>query len=106
MPTVIGQTSDGRDIIKLTPSEGCLWRCTPCGNYLRGRSEVWGHWMLFFEGHSIFEKLSTGEGYHQTIEGLHRREWDISKPPGQPDEIGQHSSGDIDGTPAMGIPDR
>lgn len=74
MPTVLGKTSDGRDIISHDPSEGCQWRCTTCGNYLRGRSEVRGHWTLFSDGHSLFQKLSTGRTYHQTIEGLYRRD--------------------------------
>lgn len=77
MPTVIGPTGDGKHIVRHDPSEGCRWRCTTCGNYLRGRSEVWGHWMRFNEGHSIFQKTSTGRMYHQTVEGLFRRNWEM-----------------------------
>jgi hypothetical protein len=80
MPKVIGQTSDGRDIIRHDPSEGCKWRCTTCGNFLRSQTEVHGHWTLFNEGHSMFEKLTSGQVYHQTVEGLYRR----NMPPVQP----------------------
>lgn len=77
MPTVIGKTDDGRDILRHDPAEGCRWRCVQCGNYLWSRTEVRGHWALFFEGHSVFENLRTGEVHHQTTEGLHLRKWDL-----------------------------
>lgn len=75
MSKIIGLTTDGRDIIRHDPSDGCRWRCTTCDNFLRGRSEVRAHWALHNEGHSLFEKLTTGQLYHQTIEGLYRRNW-------------------------------
>lgn len=82
MPTVIGQTSDGRDIVTHDSAEGCQWRCLSCGNYLRSQTEVHGHWMLFNEGHSLFEKLTSAQVYHQTVEGLHRR----NMPPVRPSQ--------------------
>ena len=80
MPTVIRQTVGRTEIVTHDPAEGRRWRCTTCGNYLRGRREVHGHWMLFSEGHSLFEKLISGQVYHQTVEGLQRR----NIPPVQP----------------------
>jgi hypothetical protein len=77
MPTVIGRTDDGREILRYHPSEGCAWRCVTCGNYLYGRNEVRGHWALFSEGHSVFERRSDRALHHQTIEGLHRRDWEV-----------------------------
>jgi len=73
MHSMTVHTSTRNSIVRHDPEEGCRWRCTTCGNYLRGRTEVWGHWMLFHEGHSLFEELRTGRVCHQTIEGLHLR---------------------------------
>jgi len=71
--------SDGRDIIRHDPSEGCWFRCLSCGNWLRGRYEVRGHWALHNRGHSVFVDRK-GRAYHQTVEGLQRREWDVMPP--------------------------
>jgi len=73
MPRVTGRTTDNLDIVRRYPSEGCHWRCTTCGNYLRRRSDVRGHWAQFSEGHSFFEKVGARLLYHRTVEGLHRR---------------------------------
>jgi len=73
MPTVIGQTSDGRDILRYAPEEGCRFQCVDCGCWLRGEFEVQGHWALCFKKHSVFVDRS-GRVYHQTVEGLHREE--------------------------------
>ena len=81
MPTVIGQTDDGRDILRYAPEEGCSWQCITCGNYLRGRGEVRGHWALFSRGHSVSRHLRTGKVHHQTIEGLHERDRHLDDPP-------------------------
>lgn len=55
---------------------GCHYTCLTCGLHLHGKNEVWGHWMLSFSGHSIFVDTK-GHHYHQTVEGLHRRQnWD------------------------------
>ena len=86
MPTVIGQTEDGRDILRYAPEEGCSWRCVTCGNYLRGRSEVRGHWAIFAQGHSVFRQLRTGKVFQQTVEGLHERDWEIAEPDPPADE--------------------
>jgi len=75
MPTVIGRTDDGRDILRYAPEEGCSWRCATCGNWLRGKAEVRGHWRLHSRGHSVFVHRKTDKVYHQTIEGLHERDW-------------------------------
>jgi hypothetical protein len=75
MPTVIGRTKGGRDIVRHAPEEGCAWRCATCGDFLRGRFEVRGHWALHSRGHSVFVRRRTGRVYHQTIEGLHERDW-------------------------------
>ena len=80
MSTVIGHTTDGREILRHDPSEGCEWRCTTCGNWLAGRSEVRGHWLLLNEAHSIFVNVETGRAHHQTVEGLHERDW-VADPP-------------------------
>jgi len=80
MSTVIGQTTDGREILRHDPSEGCEWRCTTCGNWLAGRAEVRGHWLLFNEGHSVFVNVRTGRMHHQTVEGLHERDWELPPP--------------------------
>lgn len=74
MSTAIRQTTDRRDIVRHGPADGCRWRCLICGNYLRSRSDVRGHWALFSERHSLFAKLSLGHIYHQTVEGLHKRQ--------------------------------
>ena len=54
--------------------EGCKWQCITCGLHLTSRREVEGHWRLYSEGHSIFRNVKSGVLYHQTIEGLHKRE--------------------------------
>lgn len=77
------ETTDRRDIIRHDPAEGCRWRCITCGNYLRSRNDVRGHWALFSEGHSLFAKLSTSHIYHQTVEGLQRRGM-MTAPPDDP----------------------
>ncbi|MEI6500295.1 MAG: hypothetical protein WCP21_04625 [Armatimonadota bacterium] len=74
MPTVIGHTAGGREIVRHDLSEGCHFRCTTCGNWLYHRAEVRGHWALFSERHSVFTDRM-GRVFHQTIEGLHRRDW-------------------------------
>ncbi|MEN6643992.1 MAG: hypothetical protein ABFE08_16265 [Armatimonadia bacterium] len=74
MPTVIGHTPDGREIIRHDPSEGCRYRCLTCGNWLARRREVRGHWALYSDGHSVYADRA-GRTYHQTVEGLHRRDW-------------------------------
>ena len=68
------ETTDRRDIIRHDAAEGCRWRCLTCGNYLRSRSDLRRHWALYSEGHSLFVKLSTRHIYHQTVEGLHKRQ--------------------------------
>lgn len=78
MPTVIGHTPDGREIVQHDPSEGCRFRCTTCGNWLYRRTEVRGHWLLFSEGHSVFVDRK-GQTHHQTVEGLHRRDWPVAE---------------------------
>ena len=56
--------------------EGCQYTCRTCGLHLFGKREVEGHWLLFNEGHNIFAD-NREHMFHQTIEGLHRREkWD------------------------------
>ena len=77
MPTVIGHTEDGRDILRHEPHEGCQYRCVTCGDWLRGPYEVRGHWALCGTGHNVFVDLR-GRAFHQTVEGLHEREWDVA----------------------------
>jgi len=82
MPTTIGRTEDGRDILREAPEEGCRYRCTTCGNWLHGRTEVRGHWLLSSQGHSVFEDAESGKAHHQTIEGLFERDWGVVVAPG------------------------
>lgn len=56
------------------------FRCLTCDVRLRGRSAVREHWLLFDEGHSIFVNVTTGRTHHQTVEGLHERDW-VADPP-------------------------
>ena len=91
MPTVIGDTPDGREIVRHDPSEGCRYRCVTCGNWLWGRSEVRGHWALYGRAHFVFEDRR-GRAYHQTIEGLHRRD----RPVGEAGQM-DHTEGENDG---------
>jgi len=72
--TASRQATAGADIVRHDPADGCRWRCRTCGSYLRSRGEVRGHWALYSEGHSLFVKLSTRHIYHQTVEGLHKRQ--------------------------------
>lgn len=53
--------------------EGCQYQCGTCGLHLYSKQEVRGHWAIHQEGHSIFTDAK-GRTYHQTAEGLHRRE--------------------------------
>jgi len=78
VPKVIGHTTDGRPIMRHDPSEGCQFRCTTCGNWLYRRAEVRGHWALFSGGHSVFVDRK-GRVFHQTAEGLHRRDWPVAE---------------------------
>jgi hypothetical protein len=60
---------------------GCKYQCLTCCNWLRGEFEVWSHWRYTqaWHGHSIFVDRN-GVCYHQTTEGLHKREhWDADK---------------------------
>ena len=91
MPTVIGHTPDGREVVRYDPSEGCQFRCLTCGNWLYRRAEVRGHWALHSRGHSVFVDRRA-RVYHQTIEGLHRRDWPVGAA-GQ----GDHTEGETDG---------
>ena len=76
MSAVVDQTPNGRDHM---PDEGCQFRCVTCGNSLRGRREVRGHWAICNRGHSVFVDRK-GRAYHQTVEGLHRRDWHVATP--------------------------
>ena len=59
-----------------TNCAGAKYQCATCGLHLYGKREVRGHWALHSEGHSVFTS-TMGRAYHQTGEGLHRREaWD------------------------------
>lgn len=78
MPEVIGLTEDGKEIVRHDPSEGCRYRCMTCGNWLRARPEVRGHWALFSESHSMFVDRR-GNRFHQTVEGLYRRDWTVAE---------------------------
>ena len=78
MPTVLGHTPDGLEIVRHDPFEGCQFRCTTCGNWLYRRAEVRGHWLLFSEAHSVFADRN-GRVFHQTAEGLHRRDWPVDE---------------------------
>ena len=60
-----------------TEAEGYEYRCITCGVYLRDEAEVRDHWLPVSEGHSVFIHCRTGRAYHQTIEGLHQRSWEI-----------------------------
>ena len=60
-----------------TEAEGYEYRCVTCGAYLRSEAEVREHWLPVSEGHSVFVHCRTGRAYHQTIEGLHQRSWEI-----------------------------
>jgi hypothetical protein len=73
MPKVIGRTPDGREILRHAPEEGCAWQCVTCGNYLRGRREVRGHWAICSRSHRVFRHLRTGRVHDQTVEGLFER---------------------------------
>ena len=86
MPTVIGQSSDGREVLSHAPEEGCAWQCTTCGDHLRERFEVRGHWALHSTGHSVFRHMRTGKVCHQTIEGLHARDWEVAASPPEAEE--------------------
>lgn len=78
MPTVIGHTPDGREIVRHDQAEGCRYRCVTCGNWLYRRAEVRDHWALYSGGHSVFVDCQN-RTYHQTIEGLHRRDWPVAE---------------------------
>ena len=73
MPKIVGQTEDGRDILKHDVADGCGWTCVSCGAPLRGRREVRGHFALFSKGHSLFIRTKDGTTWHQTVEGLFER---------------------------------
>ncbi len=78
MPQVIGMTTDGKEMLRHDPSEGCAYRCI-CGTWLRSRLEVRAHWAISSRGHSIFLRVRTGQVFHQTLEGLHERDWDVEE---------------------------
>lgn len=78
MPTIIGHTADGREVLRYDPSKGCRFRCVTCGCWLRGPFEVRGHWALHSRGHSVFADRQ-GRAYHQTVEGLHERDWLVER---------------------------
>lgn len=71
MPSVIGKsaTAQGED----------GWRCLTCQDVFSSSAAVRRHWERFNEGHSVFVAIATGCLHHQTIEGLHERDWTITE---------------------------
>jgi len=74
MSTVIGHTTDGRELLRHAPPEGLDWRCTTCGEGLPDESAVHRHWASYDQGHSVLVHVPTGRTYHRTIEGLFGRD--------------------------------
>jgi len=58
----------------------CEFRCVTCDLPLRDRAAVREHWLQYSEGHSVYQAVATGTVHHQTIEGLHRRNWELAPP--------------------------
>lgn len=58
------------------------WRCLTCQTVFASSAAVRRHWEWHSEGHSVFRQIATGRLHHQTVEGLHERDWvPLGEPP-------------------------
>lgn len=55
------------------------WRCLTCQKVFTSPATVRRHWERYSERHSVFREIATGRLHHQTIEGLHERDWTITE---------------------------
>ncbi len=60
-------------------AENAGWRCLTCKKVFTSSAAVRRHWEGLSEGHSVFRQIATGRLHHQTVEGLHERDWTITE---------------------------
>lgn len=88
----MGLRAGGAEVSGLTASGAgkrvnAGWRCLTCQKVFTSPATVRRHWEQYSERHSVFLEVGTSKLHHQTVEGLHERDWVLPEEPRVHQEI-------------------